>query len=102
MTSGAAPPPLPSQGPHGPSGGSYPYPAAPPAYAAGTHSAPPAPPSFDQLYDNNTNVKPAHPPGPSVSAGGASAPPTGQSSLDVNCQLLQLRDLQKYFSIMNL
>ncbi|XP_012945750.1 IST1 homolog [Aplysia californica] len=69
-----APPPLPNQGPHGAGGSFTPYPTPPP-YAAGAHSAPPAPPSFDQLYDNNLSVKPAHPPGPSVSA--ASAPPPG-------------------------
>ncbi|GFR63075.1 IST1 homolog [Elysia marginata] len=56
------PPPLPSQPPHG---GVSPYP--PPAYNSGVHSAPPGPPNFDQLYDNNA-VKSSLPPGPAVSA----------------------------------
>lgn len=60
----SSPPPLPNQPPHG---GLNPYPSAyqPPAYNSGTHSAPAGPPNFDQLY--NSNMKPAYPPGPSVS-----------------------------------
>lgn len=66
------PPPLPSQPPHG---SVNPYP--PPAYNSGAHSAPPGPPNFDQLYDNNAG-KPSLPPGPS-----ASAPPSAPKGDDI-------------------
>ncbi|XP_055889529.1 IST1 homolog [Biomphalaria glabrata] len=60
---GGAPPPLPSQAPHG--GFSAYTPNQPPAYNSGAHSAPPGPPNFDQLYSNTT--KPPYPTAPSVS-----------------------------------
>ena len=65
----AAPPPLPSAGPHGPA-----FPSLPPAYTPGTNSAPPAPPSFDQSYNDNMGSKSAYPPGPSVSVASAPKP----------------------------